>query len=84
MSIAKPFAAGSTPKVLGPCENHVATPADFDFLGSLAAVGEDNDDFNDYCNAIRVVSDAVIDNSELAEAIAVLMNRANAYGLHKA
>ncbi len=85
MALPTPFAADSTMHVLRPETNHISTPAkDFDHLGALEKQGETEGDFDDFCRAIRIVNDAVENDPDLAEQIAVLLNRAYAHGLNVA
>lgn len=85
MALPTPFKADSTMRVLRADTNLIATPArDFDHLGALEKQGETPDDFDDFCRAIRIVNEAVEDDADLAEQIAVLLNRAYAYGLNVA
>lgn len=76
MDIHEHFKVRTTPQVLQADLIGIQDPKDFLFEG---AVGESENDFNDYCRASRVISDADFDEEQL-EAIAVLLNRAVAYG----
>lgn len=84
MALPTPFAAKLTATTLSDGDHYVATPAKtFDHLGALAAVGEDEGDFDDYCRAIHLANERCAADEELAEAIAVLLNRAHAHGTLK-
>ena len=82
MALPTPFSAGSTMKMLRSDQHFVRTPSTgFDHLGALASVGEDEGDFDEFCSASRAIDDLCENDEQLAERIAVLLNRACAYGM---
>lgn len=81
MALPTPFRATTTHPTLRAPEHHVSTPKkDFDHLGALVEAGEDKSDFDAFCSAMRRIEEAVENDEQLAEDIALLLNRAHAHG----
>ena len=76
MAITTHFKVDSVPQINRDDIVGISHPKDFLYKGAL---GEGDGEFNDYCNACRVIEDADLSEDQM-EAIAVLMNRAVAYG----
>lgn len=85
MALPTPFQATIVPRMLRSDDHYVSMPKlGFTHLGALESVGETAGDFDDYCSASRRIEEATCDDTQLAEDIAVMMNRAFAYGLAQA
>lgn len=81
MALPTPFTAKVTTTTLGDGDHYIAGPSkSFDHLGALQAVGEDEDDFDDFCRAQRLVAERCTDDEELTEALSILLNRVHAHG----
>lgn len=71
---AGPFAAKTHYGVLVANEHYISTPDAYNCMRD----GEPN--FDEFCAAGRAVEEAICDNQNLAEAIAVMLNRAYVMG----
>jgi len=81
MALNEIFKVAQTEQVLSPSEYYISVPEHgFSQSGALAAAGEDQNDFDELCIGSSIIEDAVADNEDLANAIAVMMNRAYAMG----
>ena len=76
MSIEQHFTANADAPGLGNDEISLTEPDGYSYDG---AVGETSTEFVNYCNASRIIEEADLSYEQM-EAIAVLMNRAAAYG----